>query len=234
MEWTDHGIIIKQRRHGEYDAIITVLTEQNGKHFGLVKAGFASKRRATIEIGQEVKLRWQARLSDQLGRFDLEPTRNLSAAYFDDSKRLKAILSCASLLDAALPEREKHADLYEDILLFLTHLDEEYWLINYVRWEMGLLAGLGYGFDLSSCAVTGAKDGLCYVSPRTGRAVSKKGAGEYVNRLLALPSFLIHEEKSVTSNDLKIGLKLTGYFLEHYVFHHQHVPPERGRFIQGI
>lgn len=239
MEWQDRGIVLKQNRHGEHDAIITVLTLEHGRHLGLIKGGFSQKKRAFIEIGCELRLRWVARLADQLGRFEIEPLHSLSAPFLDDALKLKAILSCAALLDHALPEREKHDDLYLALKDFFSRLHHDPWLSQYVRWEADLLAGLGYGFDLSACAVTGQTEELLYVSPRSGRAVSKEGAGPYIDRLLALPAFLRHQkgagkESEPNLTSIRQGLKLTGYFLEHHVFHHRPVPNERHRLLEAM
>ena len=227
MEWWDQAIVLRHRRHGEHDAIVTTLTQEHGRHLGLVKGGFGSKRRASIEPGQEVRLHWHARLSEQLGRFDLETQRNLSAAYMDDAKRLAAVLSAFALLDVALPERENHSDLFFDLRNLLEHLSLDNWRVLYVRWEARLLASLGYGLNLESCAVTGETENLVYVSPRSGRAVSRDGAGPYRDRLLLLPSFLLNDDSGETSEDIKNGLRLTGHFLERHVLIHQNMPEER-------
>lgn len=231
MDWQDQAILLKHRRHGEHDAILTALTKEHGRHLGVLKGGYSSKRRATIEAGQEVKLQWHARLSEQLGRFDLEPQRNFSAAYMDDPQRLHVILSSASLLDAALPEREPHADLFLDLQELLEHLGYENWRVFYVRWEARLLSGLGYGLDLTECAVTGKKTDLKYVSPRSGRAVSEEGAGPYKERLFPLPPFLMRDDVKTDLDDIRKGMALTGHFLERHVFHSHAMPQERRRLL---
>lgn len=234
MQWEDRGFILKHRRHGEHDAILTILTEGHGKHLGLVKAGFSRRRRALIEPGQEVTLRWQARLSDQLGRFDLEPMRNLCAINIDDQGQLSAFLSAAALLEQALPEREPHADLFCNLETLLEGLASTSWPLSYVRWEAALLSGLGYGFDLTKCAATGKTGNLAYVSPRSGRAVSIEGAGPYRQRLLPLPSFLCDTRTSANLEDIQAGLALTGHFFINHVFHHRAVPMERQRLIDVL
>ncbi|HEX2581751.1 MAG TPA: DNA repair protein RecO [Dongiaceae bacterium] len=229
MEWVDSGLVLHRRPLGEHDAVLAIFTRHHGRAAGLMRYAMAKRHRAYSEPGQEVQARWHARLAEQLGHFTIEPRRALAALLMEDRGRLRALLSCLALLNAALPEREPHPDLYDLTLEFLTHADTRTWLVSYIRWELALLRDMGYGLDLSTCAVTGTRDDLAYVSPRSGRAVSRQAAAPYAHRLLILPPFLVTHENSATSDDLHHGLALTGYFLQHHLFQGRRVPPERLR-----
>jgi DNA repair protein RecO (recombination protein O) len=222
MEWQDKGYVLASRRHGEADAILTLFTLEHGRHLGLVKGGASRSKRPTTEIGNLVAANWRARLSEQLGHFQIEPVRATAAPFLDDSARLLGLSAACALLNAALPEREPHPDLFAGFARLLEALaaegaDGPTWLRRYVLWEAELLAGLGFGLDLKSCAVTGDTQSLSFVSPRTGRAVAKDAARGYEQRLLALPPFLIAEEAPLREGDVAAGLRLTGHFLRAHV-----------------
>lgn len=222
MEWQDQGFVLAARRHGEGDAIVTALTREHGRHLGLVKGGASRKQRPWIEVGNRLALEWRARLSEQLGHFQIELLTAHAAACLDDPARLAALSSACSLVDVALPEREPHPDLFEDmeeLIDALTRATAD-WPPDYVRWEARLLTGLGFGLDLASCALTGVTEDLAYVSPKTGRAVTSVAGQSYKDRLLPLPRFLIDPSIRADQTTLMEGLRLTGHFLERHVFDH--------------
>ncbi len=222
MDWRDQGYVLTARRHGETDAILTLLTRDHGRHLGLVKGGASRARRPLMEPGNLVEANWRARLSEQLGHYRIEPVRACSAMFLDDPLRLSALSAACATLEAALPERESHPDLFEALSSLLEALARarDDWPAEYVRWEAHLLTGLGFGLDLKSCALTGATDDLAFVSPRTGRAASREAAKPYEDRLLALPAFLIDAHAHATQADIAAGLRLTGHFLQGQVFEH--------------
>lgn len=221
MDFTDTAFVLSARRHGESDVILACLTREHGRHLGLVRGGAARKQRAIFETGNALEITWRARLSEQLGYFQAELVEAHIAHLMDDADRLAALSAAAGVIDATLPERESHQDVYEDFAVLVAGLVAEVpdWGGLYLRWELKLLADLGFGLDLSRCAVTGASDGLIFVSPKTGRAVSKEGAGRYAERLLPLPAFLIREGAVCDATALVQGLRLTGHFL------HAHLLP---------
>ena len=218
-EWTDEGLILSIRPHGERNAVISLLTEENGRHAGLVRAYDASSKRGTVQIGNLVQAEWRARLIDQLGRYQFELIKNPSAMFLDDAVKLAGLSSCCAILDVSLPERDANLSVWQatraliDIISLADHLEE--WLGSYIKWEMNLLQQLGFGLNLNSCAVSGLTDSLIYVSPRSGRAVHRDYAGDYADRLLRLPSFLQVELSTVpVSMQLMDGLTLTGHYYD--------------------
>ena len=208
-DWQDTGFVLGTRRFGENGVILSVLTSNHGRHLGLIRT------RTMPLIGGFIDLKWRARLSEHLGTFTYEMTNPLSAAFMDDKKRLSAISCLCALLDETLPEREPVSKFYQLVCDFLNHLNDENWHENYVRLEVALLSVLGFGLDLSKCAAGGSDD-LAYVSPKTGRAVSREKAEPYKEKLLSLPAFLI-KKTPATDKDIRDGLNLTGYFLSQHV-----------------
>ena len=214
IEWREDGILLTARPHGESAAIIDVLTEGHGRHAGVVRGGASRKLQPTLQPGAQLDLTWSARLAEHLGAFRVEPVKFRAAALMADRARLAGLNATVALLVFALPEREAHADLYRRTVALLDMMVEsEFWAIAYLRWELALLEDLGFGLDLSRCAVTGARTGLAFVSPRTGRAVTAAAAGEHAPRLLPLSPALIGRG-SGSAEEIAAGLAVTGHFLE--------------------
>lgn len=215
MEWSDEGVILGVRAHGETGAVVEVLTRTHGRHLGLVHGGRSRKLRPILQTGNHVDVSWKARLAESLGHFNLELRKPFAALLMEDPPALTAI-SCLAELARLLPERDPHPNLYEVTLFVLGFLDEPgVWPALYVRWEMALLDELGFGLDLSRCAATGASTDLIYVSPKSGRAVSAAAGEPYKDRLFPLPGFLRAGTKgNVSEADIAAGLDLTGHFLE--------------------
>lgn len=232
-EWQADAIIISVRPHGEGNAVVSLLTADYGRHAGLVRGGASKKMRGTIQPGNRVQASWRARLSEQLGQMQLELTQAVAARFLDSPMRLAGVASVCALLEGALPEREPNERLYAgtDALLSVISMDDddEGWLEGYVRWELGLLHAAGYQLDLDRCAASGETTNLAYVSPKSGGAVSRHHAGQFANRLLALPGFL--GGVACPSHDWVAGLDLTGHFLAKRVFaaHNADVPAARRR-----
>lgn len=220
MDWTDEGIVLSHRAHGETSAIAEVFSRRHGRHLGLVRGGRSRQMRPVLQIGNHVDATWMARLAEQLGQFRLELRTSYAAKAMPSGARLAALSSVCALLKT-LPERDAHPNLYEVTLFLLSFFDDDdVWPALVVRWELTLLEELGFGLDLTACAATGGNDDLVYVSPRTGRAVSASAGEPYADRLLALPAFLIRgREAAVTAQDIRNGFGLTGYFLEKWIYH---------------
>lgn len=237
MQWSDEGIVLSVRPHGETAAVVELWTRSHGRHLGLVHGGRSRKLRPILQTGNHVDATWKARLSDQLGHITLELRRGFAAESMDDSAALAALSSMMSLT-RLLPERDPHPNLYEITLFVLGFLDDvTVWPALLVRWELGLLEELGFGLDLSQCAATGSNDQLLYVSPKTGRAVSASAGEPYRERLLALPQFLTKQRSgTVTADDVTAGFALTGHFLTERVLHprEQTLPETRARFLSYL
>ena len=231
MEWSDQGIVLSNRAHGETAAVVTLLAREHGRHAGLVMGGRSSRQRGHTEPGSVVAARWRGRLAEHLGNYVLEPLRGYAAGLLDDPPRLAALASACALAEAALPEHQPHPALYDGLCALFEVLDgAPAWAEAYVRWEVGLLAELGFGLDLERCAVTGVVSGneyLAFVSPRTGRAVSVSAGEPYRDRLLPLPGFLVGRGQG-GAEEVAAGLRLTGHFLERHVLNAP-LPPARER-----
>ncbi len=222
MEWTDLGIVLAVRKHGESSVIATLLTEHYGRHAGLVRGGAGRRHRGALQVGNRLRVTWRARLPEHLGHFNCELAYARTATVLADKRRLAGLSAAAAVLERSLPEREPQPGIYaafDDLLDAI--VGSVHWPETYVVWEVELLRELGFGLDLTRCALTDRTDDLAYVSPRSGRAVSRDAAGDYRNRLLPLPAFLTQAEAAdepASAADISAGLSLTGYFLEHHVF----------------
>ncbi len=237
MEWRDHGILLSMRRHGETSAIIEAFTQGHGRHAGVVRGGAGRRIAPVLQPGAQLDLLWRARLEDHIGTYQVELIRSRAAAALSDRLMLAGLNAVTSLLCFCLPEREAHAGLYrrsEQLLDLLGRGDV--WPLAYLRWELALLNDLGFGLDLGRCAVTGASQGLVYVSPKSGRAVSAQGAGDWARRLLPLPPVL-RGEGPAPDAEIAQALRTTGYFIEHHLasaLGHRPVPEARARFIEAF
>ena len=236
MDWTDDGIVLSAKKHGETSAIVTLLTPGHGRHLGLVRGGAGKRARGLLQPGNLLNARWQARLSEHLGTFRCELTEAFASPVLRDRLKLAGLSAACAMADGALPERQPHRPVFEGLLALIRGLDDEDWPSAYVKWELGLLAELGFGLDLSVCAATGRNDQLVYVSPKTGRAVSLAAAEPYKKSLLTLPDFLLRPGAAGPPEDVIQGLKLTGYFLEKNVFQHTQkgLPAARNRLTDRL
>ncbi|EKV31453.1 DNA recombination and repair protein RecO [Caenispirillum salinarum AK4] len=237
MDWRDEGIVLAARRHGETSAVVHILTRAHGRHGGLVRGASGKAARGLWQPGNLLDVTWRGRLEEHLGQFTGELLDARVAGLLGDRDRLACLASVCALAENALPEREPHPLLFEGLRLLIGALarDDE-WAPLTVRWEAALIAELGYGLDLSECAATGATEGLEWVSPRTGRAVSDEAGAPYADRLLPLPGFLIDAEAPTDRPAVVAGLRLTGFFLERRLFPAlgRPVPPQRARFLDRM
>ncbi|MBJ7411761.1 MAG: DNA repair protein RecO [Phenylobacterium sp.] len=230
MEFEDDAFVLAARAHGESGAIVELLTARHGRYAAHVAGGGSRRIRPFLQPGAQVLVRYRARVSDQLGSASLEPVGEGPGALFDDPLALAGLAAAAAVAAGALPEREPHPGAYLAFEALIAALAiPDIWPAVFVRFEAGLLQDLGFGLDLSKCAATGATDDLIYVSPRTGRAVSR-GAGEpYKDRLLTLPPFMLGAQAGLSAGDVGAGLGLTGHFLEAFIFGplNRPLPPAR-------
>src|SRR4051812_5582753 len=233
MEWDSPAIVLDARPYGEGDAVATVMTEAHGLHRGLARGGTSRGKAATWQPGNLVQVQWTARLSDQLGSFTGELIHPGAAHAMQEALPLSMLTAVCAVAEGALPERVPQPRIFHGLLRLIPRLPlAESVLTELVQWEMVLLADLGYGLDLSVCAVTGRSDGLALVSPRTGRAVTLAGAGDWAPRLLPLPEFLVCSDAARAQGDpvaWRDGLRLTGHFLARDAFGHQHRPLPQAR-----
>jgi DNA repair protein RecO (recombination protein O) len=225
MEWSDDAIVLSVRAHGETSAIVETLTRHHGRHSGLVRGGASRRARAVLQPGNTLHAQWRARLSEHLGNFTLDLAAARAGTMMDSRTSLIGLNAFTGVASAALPEREPHASVFLGAEILLDAMMEDgfdHWAPLFVRWETGLLNDLGFGLDLSRCAVTGSVDDLLYVSPKSGRAVSRAAGEGYKSRLFALPPFLLGSQNaSPDMADIAAGLKLTEHFLLERVFRPQ-------------
>lgn len=234
MQWTDPAIVLSVRPHGETSAIVEVLSREHGRYAGMVRGGRSRKARPVLQPGNLVQARWRARLEDQLGTLDAELVTAYAARGFADGAALDAIMTAVFLL-RRLPERDPHPVLFDALARLLAGLDERaVWPAAYVRFELLLLQEFGFGLDLTECAATGAVEGLVYVSPKSGRAVSAEAGRPYADKLLPLPAFLRGGGAPGSAAELADGLRLTGAFIERHVLEGAGLPETRGRMVAGV
>lgn len=214
MEWSDSGIVVGMRRHGETGVILEVLTRLHGRHAGFVHGGRSRRLRPVLQPGNGVELAWRSRVEDQLGTFTVEPLRQRAAGIMASATALHAVQHLCILI-RLLAEREPHEALHDRLDALLDALDTP---VAMARFELTMLRELGFGLDLSRCAVSGRGEDLAFVSPKSGRAVSAAAGAPYADRLLLLPGFLRGSEAVASADDVAAGFRLTGFFLERDVF----------------
>lgn len=236
MDWRDEGALLSVRKHGETSVIIEVFTAEHGRHAGVVRGGVSRKLTPILQPGGQLDVCWRARLEEHIGSFTVEPIKS-RALVLANRTALAGLNAMTALLGFALPEREPHPVLYARTQSMLDLLGTNpAWPVAYLKWELALLDELGFGLDLDSCAVTGRKEGLAYVSPKSGRAVSLEGAGEWADRLLPLPAELLGVGNGRLEDVLE-GLITTGHFLTHGVAHalgNRPLPEARARLIDRL
>jgi DNA repair protein RecO (recombination protein O) len=238
MEWRDEGVLLSVRKHGEGSAIIEVFTEQHGRYAGLVRGGGSRKMAPILQPGAQLSVEWKARLEDHLGSFTIDPIKSRAVSIMSERSTLAAMGSIASLLCLGLPEREAHHSLYARTLDLVDALGETTdWPARYALWEHALLAEMGFGLDFSECAATGSTQDLIYVSPRSGRAVSREGGKDYIDLMLPLPRFLNMGEPTEDSSAVTDALRTTGHFIETWLmpsFGRNKLPASRDRLLKSL
>lgn len=236
MEWRDEGIVLSARPHGETSVILELLTRDHGRHLGVVHGGVSRKKAPMLQPGNQLDAAWRARLDAHLGTFTVELKRSRAASILSDPLRLAALMSCCALASFALPEREGLGDFQRRTEALCDAIsDGQGWLTDYVQWEMALLEATGFRLDLSACAVSGGANDLAYVSPRTGRAVSRAGAGEWASKLLKLPEMMIGGMPTI--DGVVEALAVTGHFLEQKLapsLGNRPLPPARARLLRAL
>jgi DNA repair protein RecO (recombination protein O) len=236
MQWTDDGIVLGVKRHGESSAIAELMTRDHGRHLGLVRGGFGSRLKPVLQAGNNVSATWRARLDEHLGHYTLEVTNMRTAAVFAAAHAVFGVNHLAWLA-RLLPERDPHPELYGELEAMLDRLDQAAQLAAMVaRFEMHLLSELGFGLDLAACVSTGVTQDLIYVSPKSGRAVSRVAGEPWQEKLLRLPEFFRDSAAVPSDGELADGYALTGYFLTRHVLEPRALvfPDSRAHFIAAI
>jgi len=236
MEWHDDGIILGARRHGESSAIVELFTPSHGRHLGLVRGGRSRRLQVVLQPGNSVQATWRARLDEHLGAFTVEPQVSRAASLMESQAALYGFATLAAHI-RLLPQRDPHPELYARFLDILPVLpDPLVGAREIVRFELALLADLGFGLDLGECASTGSRQDLIYVSPKSGRAVSRQAGAPYADRMFSLPDFLRLDDGDADRDAIAAGFALTGHFLTRHVFEPRRVamPAERERLVSRL
>ena len=221
MKWQDTAFILSRRAFGEKNHLIHVLSASHGRASGFVKYSNSRAHKSLLQIGNYVDVEWMARLPEHLGHFICKPIRAhasfiMQAGYLP----LIALSVSAEILENILPENEPVPEIFADFKILVENLNSDAWLAHYCRWEVNLLAHLGFGLDLQQCAVTAGHDNLCYISPKSGRAVSDAGAKGYEDKLLPFPKLYRSDHPhplKISTDDAKESLAVSGYFLNKWV-----------------
>jgi len=242
MEWQDVGIVLSSSKLGESDAVLEVMTPENGRYRGFVKGGAGKRQRANLQPGNKLSLKWRSRIEANLGRFTIELLHSPLGNLLGDGVKMSALSAVTSVVSASLPERETHPGVFEALEVLIALLedaahDPKHVASGLARMELGILSELGYGLDLSRCAATGSMDDLTYVSPKSGRAVSREAGKPYHDKLLPLPEFMLASQMPIDGDeDISNGLRLTGYFMDRHVWgvSGKGQPAARDRFVASF
>jgi DNA repair protein RecO (recombination protein O) len=236
MQWADEGIVLGVRKHGEANAILELITPEHGRHLGLVRGGGGSRLRPVLQPGNSVNAVWRARLDEHLGHYTVEGVHLRTAALLGVPHAVYGVTHLAALV-RLLPERDPHPSIYAALVAMLDHLHEPGVIAaGVVRFELQLLAELGFGLELDQCAATGSGSDLVYVSPKSGRAVSRTAGEPWRDKLLRLPPFLLAGEAEPSAAELAEGFAITGLFLTRHVLEPRGLalPDARQSFIAAV
>ncbi|WP_420959948.1 DNA repair protein RecO [Brucella sp. IR073] len=230
MEWRDEGIILGTRRHGETSVIVELMTRAHGRHLGLVRGGRSRKQQPLLQPGNRVDALWYARLDEHMGTFQIEPLSFAAARLIEMPVALYGIQLAAAHL-RLLPERDPHPALYETLGLMIEHFGDPMAAGELLlRFEVMMLEELGFGLDLTACAATGSREHLAYVSPKSGRAVSRDAGAPYADKLLPLPEFVSDTRVRADSlAEIDAAFRMTGYFLMRHVWEPRALTPPEAR-----
>ena len=235
MEWTDEGIVLGFRKHGESSAILEIMTAERGRHLGMVRGGAGTRLRPILEPGNTVRVTWRARLDEHLGHYNVEGLQIRGASYFASAHALFGLTHICEMV-RLLPERDPHPAIHHLLTETLEELQHAPLAAQRVaQFELRLLAELGFGLDLDECAASGVRDDLIYVSPKSGRAVSREAGAPWADKLFKLPGFL-RADTPATNDELRQSYDLTGYFLSRHVMEPRGIalPVARGSFISTV
>jgi DNA repair protein RecO (recombination protein O) len=236
MQWTDEGTVLGVKRHGETSVILELMTLERGRHLGLVRGGVGTRMRGVLQPGNSLRATWRARLDEHLGNYAVEGINLRAAGFLSAAHAVHGVTHLAALC-RLLAEREQHTGIYGALEDILDRLEDPLVVAPLIaRFELAFLAELGFGLDLESCAATGETAELVYVSPRSGRAVSRTAGEPYRDKLLMLPAFLHDETLPVSASDLAAAFALTGFFLDRHAFAPRGLalPEARTHFVNAI
>ena len=238
MRWTSKSFILDLKRYNDRSYILEAFTYENGRHKGLIRGIHSKNLRGVVEPGNEVVLHWSGRLETHLGNFSVEPIRSWSSLVLENKEKLMAMSSLCSIISATMAEKQQNISIYNSSIELIKKIvdEKQSWIKNYIFWELNLLSEIGYGLDLSECAVTNNKEDLKYISPASGRAVTKVGAGNYKDKLFELPEFFLDIERQSQHKDIINAINITEYFLKKrfYEPNNLNFPQSRNRLKEAL
>lgn len=216
----DQGIILSVRKYNENSLIVKILSKKHGIYSGFIKGALNSKKNRLIyQITNLVDFNWSAKIEDNLGYLKIELVKSFLSNILFDRLKLSCINILIKMIEHNILERESYENVFNDFLKLLSCNQERlFFLSKYIKFEINLLKSLGYGMDWSCCVVSGSKDDLYFISPKSGRAVSFKEGKKYQDKLFKLPRFLINNSSSINKEDLMRGLKISGFFISKYLY----------------
>ena len=221
MHLRTQAIVLSVRAHGEHGAVVRCLTPGDGVQPGYVRGGHSRKLRPILQAANIVLGEWRARTEDALAGLTVELIHSRAPLYSEPLAAV-ALEWATALTAAALPDAQPHPRLYDALDGVLAAIEAapgaRGWAVALVRYELLLLAELGFGLDLDRCVASGSNDDLAFVSPKSGAAVGRAAAVGYEARLLRYPAFL-RDGGAADWGDIIDGLALTGHFLERDLLH---------------
>ncbi|VBB68621.1 DNA recombination and repair protein RecO [invertebrate metagenome] len=222
MECVEEAIVLKTRPYGEKNAITSLFMGSYGRSAGFTRSGHTARMRAILQPGNRVHAHWRGRLAEHLGTVSCKLLRADATCLFADQERLTCLAAACAMVEATLPERVPYPVIFATLeaLIWALITGQPGWEIAYVRWEMTLIAELGYSLDRrgqEEAVLRCSSPQPAYVLLRTGQVISMPRQGEEGWRLL---SFLEESKANVTITPADIAhvLRLTSHFLRHYLF----------------
>lgn len=235
MNIEDVGILVSKIKYGESSLILSIFSKYHGLQKGMLKGGTSIKNRSTLEIGNVLKFHKRAKSEESLGMLKVELQESYLYQIYNHQNRLLALSSMCELISELLPEKEQDKEFYKITISTIITLQKEDFIKYYINWEIKLLEKIGIGLDLSKCAVTNQKEGLYYLSPRTGKAVTKEVGQEYHDKLFIIPELFQNLSLEPTNEEIKESFKILNHFLHAFCEeYHKLIPFSRECLIKNI
>lgn len=229
MKLQGRGVIIGKRLLEENSAIITLFSKESGIYSGVVSKLKAKSGIDIYQVGNLVDFSWNARLASHIGTLRCELVSSYASKLMYDKHKLYSLNSVLSIIGSSLKPHDKHSNLFDQLIIYMDRLVVVgFSFLDYIKMELSILAEAGYGLDISKCCSSGVVEDLIYVSPKSGRAVSRAEGAPYATKLLPLPSFLTSESEPENEQEVRVAFDLTGYFFKRYIFKDGAEPGHRG------
>ena len=149
MIWEDECYLLSKRKFRENANIINIFTQKKGKIDGIVYGGTSRKVRNYLQISNKLFVSHTSKSESRIGYFKTELIKPISPIYFNDKKRITALVSICSILNVLLPDSQPNKNIYKSFEEFLRSINLENWIILYIYFELNLIKDLGYDTNLS-------------------------------------------------------------------------------------